>query len=291
MTIQRRLERAFDLRGTPDSTRRTYAGAIDRFERFFRRPATELGREHVEQFLLDLACERKRSPSTHNVYAGALKFLYEAVLERPDVMVRVPRRKTPMRMPELLTPIEIARLLAAVPSVTVRTILMLAYGAGLRVGEACRLCVEDIDSRAMVLHIRQAKRGRERHVMLGARLLEALRAYWRVRRPAGPELFPGRGHAATFSRAAVSKALKKAARRCGIAKRVTPHTLRHVFATDLLEQGVDLRTVQVLLGHASLRSTALYLHVSVARVQRLTSPLDRLPAMPTQPSSAALPTP
>jgi Phage integrase, N-terminal SAM-like domain len=111
MTIQRRLERAFDLRGTPDSTRRTYAGAIDRFERFFGRPATELGREHVEQFLLDLARERKRSPSTHNVYAGALKLLYEAVLERPDVMVRVPRRKTPML--ELLTPVEIARLLAA----------------------------------------------------------------------------------------------------------------------------------------------------------------------------------
>jgi integrase len=143
----------------------------------------------------------------------------------------------------LLSPEEVARLLAAVSSITVRTIAMLAYGAGLRVGEACRLRVEDIDSRRMVIHIREAKRGRARYVMLSPRLLDSLRAYWRERRPAGPELFPGRGRQATIARAAVSKALRNAARKCGITRRVTPHTLRHGFATDLLEQGVDLRTV------------------------------------------------
>jgi integrase/recombinase XerD len=289
MTIQEKLDRAFDLRGTPANTRRTYRWCIGKFERYAGRPACELGREQVEQFLLHLVRDRKVSPSTHNVYVGALRFLYEVALERPDVALRVPRRKQPMRLPVLLSPADIVRLIAAVPSIMVRTILMLAYGAGLRVSEACRLRVEDIDSRAMVLHIREAKRGRERYVMLSPRLLDELRAYWRTQRPAGPALFPGRGRAATVSREAVSKAMRKAARRCGITQRVTPHTLRHGFATDLLEQGVDLRTVQVLLGHASIGSTSLYLHVSTARVQRLVSPLDRLPADPTRPTSPAIP--
>jgi site-specific recombinase XerD len=287
MTIQEKLNEAFDLRGTPTNTRRTYRWCIGKFERFAGRPASELGREQVEQFLLHLVRERKVSPSTHNVYVGALRFLYEVALDRADVALRVPRRKQPKRVPVLLSPADIVRVIAAVPSITVRTILMLAYGAGLRVSEACGLRVEDIDSRAMVLHVREAKRGLGRYVMLSPRLLDALRAYWRARRPPGPALFPGRGRAAMVSRAAVSKAMRKAARRCGITQRVTPHTLRHGFATDLLEQGVDLRTVQVLLGHASISSTTLYLHVSTARVQRLVSPLDRLPAESTRPKSAA----
>ena len=248
MTIQERLERAFDLRGTPDSTRRTYGGCIGVFERFAGRPAGELDRQDVERFLLHLVHDRKVRPSTHNVYAGALNFLYSVVLERPEVMVRVPRRKQPMRLPALPSAADIVRLIAAVGPIAVRTIVMLAYGAGLRVSEACGLRVEDIDSRRMVLHVRDAKRGRERYVMLSPRLLEALRAYWRARRPAGPALFPGRSGTGTLTRAAVARALRKAARRCGIPVRVTAHTLRHGFATDLLEQGVDLRTVQVLLG-------------------------------------------
>jgi site-specific recombinase XerD len=281
MTIKERLERAFDLRGTPPTTRSTYGFCIARFERFAGRPAEELGREHVERFLLHLIRERHVSASTHGVYASALRFLYNAALDRPEVMVRVPRRKRPMRLPQLLSPADLIRLLTAVRSLAVRTILMLGYGAGLRVGEACRLCVEDIDSRRMVLHIRNAKRGRERYVMLSPRLLEALRAYWRAKRPRGPMLFPGRSKPdAVISRAAVCKALRKAARECGVGHLVTPHTLRHGFATDLLEQGVDLRTVQVLLGHASLSTTTRYLHVTMARVRRLRSPLDRLPRIP-----------
>jgi integrase/recombinase XerD len=289
MDTYEKLERAFELRGTPANTRNCYLGVVERFERFFDdRSASELGREHVEQFLLYLIHERKLSPASSNQSAAALKFLYDAALERPEVMVRVPRRKHPMRLPALLSPAEIARLLAAVPSIAVRTVLMLAYGAGLRVSEACGLCVGDIDSGQMVLHIRHAKRGRERYVMLGARLLEALRTYWRTRRPAGPALFPGRAGRATLSRYAVARAMRGAVRRCGIDRRATPHTLRHCFATHLLEQGVDLRTVQVLLGHASIRSTTLYLHVTMARVQRLASPLDRLPTVlaPGPPAAA-----
>ena len=232
-------------RGTPRSTRQTYGWCIALFERFAGRPISGLNREEIEHFLLYLVRDRKVSPSTQNVYIAALSFLYGTVVGRPKVMASVPRRKQPIKLPVLLSPEEVARLLAAVSSITVRTIAMLAYGAGLRVGEACRLRVEDIDSRRMVIHIREAKRGRARYVMLSPRLLDSLRAYWRERRPAGPELFPGRGRQATIARAAVSKALRNAARKCGITRRVTPHTLRHGFATDLLEQGVDLRTVQV----------------------------------------------
>ena len=281
MTTQEHLERAFALRGTPLNTRASYRRCIAQFERFIGRPASELGREQVERFLLHLVHERRLSASSHNVYACSLKFFYVAVLDRPEVMARVPRRKQAMKVPVVLSPEEVVHVLGAIPSVTVRTIVMLAFGAGLRVTEACRLQVEDIDSRSMLLHIRNAKRGRERYVMLGERLLEALRTYWRTRRPKGPFLFPGRGGKGTLTRAAVAKALKQAIDHCGFRRRVTAHTFRHSFATQLLEQGVDLRSIQVLLGHASLHSTLLYLHVSTARVQRLSSPLDRLPMGPS----------
>jgi integrase/recombinase XerD len=287
--IQKEIERAFDLRDTPHNTRATYSRCIGKFEEFFGRPASELGRKEVEEFLLHLVHKKSLSPASHNVYVGSLRFLYGTVLDRPEVVARVPRRKQPRKLPVLLSPAEIERLIAATTSITVRTIVMLAYGAGLRVSEACGLRVEDIDSRSMLLHIRHAKRGRERYVMLGVRLLEALRAYWRKCRPKGPTMFPGRTGNGTLDRATVSKALRRAAERCGITRRVTPHTLRHCFATHLLEQGVDLRSVQVLLGHASLHTTMVYVHVTTARVQRLASPLDRLPRRAAHASPAPTP--
>ena len=286
MTVDEALERAFDLRGTPRTTRDTYRSCIHIFEKYVGRDVTALGRQEVEQFMLHLARERRLSASSHNVYAAALRFLYDAALDRPEVTVRVPRRKQPMRLPVVLTPSEIVRVVCAVPSMAVRTVLLLVYGAGLRVSEACKLSVADIDSESMLLHVRHAKRGRERYVMLSARLLAALRAYWRRCRPAGPALFPGRGGKGTLRRESIARAVRRALRRAGIDKHVTVHTLRHCFATSLLEQGVDLRTVQVLLGHASLRSTTLYVHISTARVQRLASPLDRLPPLRLPPPTS-----
>jgi site-specific recombinase XerD len=170
-----------------------------------------------------------------------------------------------------------ARLLGALASDKQRVLVMLAYGAGLRVSEACGLRIDDIDAKRMVIRVRHAKRGRERHVMLSPRLLQALRVYWKKSRPAGPCLFPGRYGQATIGREAVQKAIVQAVRRAGITKRVSPHTLRHSFATHLLEAGTDLRALQVLLGHASLKSTMTYLHVSTARVQSIASPLDAIP--------------
>ena len=278
------LERAFELRGTPANTRRVYIGAVARFEEFFDdRPAWELGRAQIEQFVLHLVIDRGLSPSTTNQTVAALKFLYDAAFDRPEVMIRVPRRKQPMRLRALASPTEIARLLDAVDSITIRTVLMLAYGAGLRVSEACGLHIADIDSARMVIHIRHAKRGRERYVPMGPRLLQGLRAYWRAKRPAGPALFPGRGGRPRLRRESVARGLRKAAGRCGLDRHITPHTLRHCFATHLLDRGVDLRTLQVVLGHGSLRSTATYLHVSTVQIRSLVSPLDQLPPVPPRP--------
>jgi site-specific recombinase XerD len=158
-----------------------------------------------------------------------------------------------------------------------------AYGAGLRVSEVCRLRVEDIDSQRMVITVRDGKGGRDRMTMLPRGLLELLRAYWKQERPTGPELFPGRKPETVLTRAAVNKALKQAARRAQIRKRVTPHCLRHCFATHLLEAGTDLRTLQVLLGHASIRTTVRYAQVSPKVVRRTKSPADRLRRPPCRP--------
>jgi site-specific recombinase XerD len=176
----------------------------------------------------------------------------------------------------VLSSSEVERLLAAMTRPNHRVAAMLAYGAGLRVSEICRLRVDDIDAKRMMLRIRNAKRGRERYVMLSARLLRELRAYWKAVRLSGPALFPGNAGRIWLSRKALQKAFSLAARRAGLQKRVSPHTLRHSFATHMLEAGTDLRILQVLLGHASIDSTTLYLHVSTARLQSLTSPLDTL---------------
>jgi site-specific recombinase XerD len=158
-----------------------------------------------------------------------------------------------------------------------RAVLMVAYGAGLRINEALHLRVADIDSAAGVIHVRGAKRNRDRDVMLSPRLLDELRAYWRACRPPGPELFPGRaGDGTTLTRTAVNLALRKASAAARIERHIHPHALRHAFATHLLEQGTDLRTVQVLLGHASVSTTTRYLHLSTARLRSIKSPLERL---------------
>jgi site-specific recombinase XerD len=165
----------------------------------------------------------------------------------------------------VLTTAEVSRLLAALETDKHRALAMLAYGAGLRVSEVCKLQVDDVDAKRMLLHIRDTKRGRKRHVMLSPKLLATLRSYWKASRPMGPYLFPGRGSRERMTRAAVHRMMAKAARRAGITQRVSSHTLRHSFATHLLEAGTDLRTLQVLLGHGSLRSTMTYLHGNRSR--------------------------
>lgn len=264
------------LRGMSANTTEKYLCCARKFAEHFGRSPCRMGAAEIRAFLLHVASECGRSPSTVNVYAGALRFLYGVTLERPEEMARIPRMRVPMHVPVVLSGTEIERLLAAIRSERHRVAAMLAYGAGLRVGEVCKLRTDDIDPKRMVLRIRGSKRGRERYVMLSPRLLKEMRAYWKRARPSAPYLFRGRRPGTLLTRAAVHKAIAAAGRRAGLGKRVGPHTLRHSFATHLLEAGTDLRTLQVLLGHASIDSTSLYLHVSTARMQSITSPLDVL---------------
>jgi len=265
-----------ELRGLRPDTIATYIRCVRRFVEHFALPPAKLGAADVRRYLLYLLHEAKVTPPTVNTYASAIRFLFRVTLKRPEVVADVVRLKTPMHLPRILSGTEVEGLFAAIPTLKHRAIVMLAYGAGLRVSEVARLEVGDIDAKRMVLHIRDAKRGRERYVMLSPRLLSALRAYWKDARPPGPRLFPGRDPSKPITRAAIHKALSKAASKAGITKRLGPHVLRHSFATHLLEGGTDVRTVQVLLGHASLLSTARYLHITTARVQELRSPLDDL---------------
>jgi site-specific recombinase XerD len=274
--LRDKMEEDLELKGVSPATRRTYLYCAAAFVRHHGKSPQQMGREQVRDYLLHLLEERKVKPSTYNVYAAALRFLYGCTLDRPEQTAWVGHMKVKQRLPAILSAQEVERLLGELPSLKLQAMVMAAYGSGLRISEVCNLCVEDIDSHRMVIHVRNGKGDRDRYTMLPQRLLELLRAYWRDTRPPGPELFPGRRQGTVLSRNAVNKALKKATERARINKRVGPHALRHAFATHLLEAGTDLRTLQVLLGHVSIRTTVRYLQVSPAMIRRTKSPADRL---------------
>ena len=217
------------------------------------------------------------SRSTHGVYVAAIHFLYRVTLDRPGEVRRIPfPRRVSERLPEILSVLEVERLLGAVSRPKHRAMLIVAYGAGLRVSELCALIPTDIDSQRMLIRVRAGKGDKDRYVMLSPRLLATLRAYWRLRPPRGPYLFPSPRPGKALSRMAVFHVVRRAARRAGLRKRVNPHMLRHCFATHLLEAGTDIRVIQVLLGHRSLRTTARYVLVSREHVGTVKSPLDAL---------------
>lgn len=268
-----RMQIRLELRGLRPSTVETYLRAARQFLDAAGKLPSRITRRDVERYLVGLA-KAAKSVSTRNVALASIRFLLLSTT-RKDVTATIPRVKKERRLMTVLSAEEVGRLLDATESAKYRAIFMAAYGAGLRIGEIQHLRIEDIDSARGLIHVRYGKTG-ERYVPLSGRLLEALRDYYRAHRPKGPQLFPGRGKAGVLSRTAIRKVLCKAVQRAGIDKRVTPHTLRHCFATHLLDAGTDLHTLQVLLGHASLNSTAKYLHVSRAKLARVHSPLDRL---------------
>jgi integrase/recombinase XerD len=287
--LKDKMDGDLKLRGLCNNTRATYLRCAEAFVKHYMKPPTLLGKTEVRDYLLVGVEQKKWAPSTYNVHAAALKFLYSYTLERPEEVAWIGRMRVSHRVPAILDSEEVERLLGALGSLRMQAIITTAYGAGLRISEVLNLRVEDIDSRRMVIHVRHGKRDRDRYTMLPQRLLETLRAYWKEARPPGPELFAGRKPGTLLQRATVNKALKEAALRAGIKKRVHPHSLRHAFATHLLEAGTDLRTLQVLLGHASITTTARYAQVSPVMIRKTTSPADRLrktvPPKPTKASS------
>jgi integrase/recombinase XerD len=272
-----RMVAELEIRRYRPATIRRYVGCAAHVVRHFMRPLESLEGEDLRGFFLHLVRERKLSAGGQKSYVAALRFAYLHVLARPEMIHFLPWPRVTRPLPVVLSGSEVERLLLAVASLKYRAVVMCAYGAGLRVSEACGLRPQDIDSKRMLLHVREGKGARDRYVGLSQRLLDALRIYWVAIRPARDGyLFPGESAGSHVSGDAVRDALKKAADVCGVTKRATPHVLRHSFATHLLESGTDIRVIQQLLGHQSIRTTSRYTHVSARLIGRTTSPLDLL---------------
>lgn len=277
--LRRRMIDDMTLRNFTKATIKAYVRAVARFARYFHCSPDRLGREHVRSYLLHLLNERHVSQSYYKLTRCALRFFYRETLGRDDVPASLAPVKQPRCLPVVLGPDELARFFAAVKNLKHRALLMTAYAAGLRVSEVAHLRVEDIDSDRMVIRVRRGKGQKDRYVMLSPRLLEVLRAYWKAARPRG-FLFPGAVPDQPLTTGSVRKVCSRARRAAGLDKRVTVHTLRHSFATHLLESGTDLRTIQVLLGHHSFNTTARYVHVATASLPSTRSPFDRLDLTP-----------
>jgi len=266
-------------RNYAQSTAVAYVHALREFAAYYHRPPDRMGPKEVSQFQLHLFRDRKLSPQTVKQHMAALRFFYFHTLKRhfPPGEFRYP--KTPRRLPIVLSQDEVRRMIDAATTLLHRSLLMTLYSTGMRRAEVTRLKVNDIDSGRMVVHIRQGKGGKDRDVPLSPKLLETLREYWRWKKPR-EYLFPGEAKQGSSGEHLTSKAVyhacRGAARRAGIRKNVGPHTLRHSFATHLLEAGRDLHTIQLLLGHADLRHMGVYLHLSQRHLHACPNPLDML---------------
>jgi integrase/recombinase XerD len=277
--LRRRMIEDMKLKNLSARTINTYVSRVYNFATHFGRSPERLGRDDVRAYLLFLIQEKNVSWSVYNQTLCALRFCYEVTLGRKDVLERIPFPKQATRLPVVLSTDEVAAFFAALVDVKHRAILMTAYAAGLRLSEVIGLRVDDVDSKRMVIRVRQAKGRRDRYVMLSPRLLALLREYWKLERPTD-WLFPGDVPGNPITGKAVHKICVRAAEDAGLGKHVTVHTLRHSFATHLLEAGTDIRTIQILLGHRKLETTAVYTHVSPAAVEATQSPLDRIQPLP-----------
>lgn len=275
MDIYRRMEEELKLRGRSPKTIQCYVAALRRFARHFGTLPDRLDTEDVRAYLLRLIEVEKISSSYCNQVAAALRFFYGAVLGRPAVMADLPYQRRKTKVPVVLGRGEVLRLLAATEGLRDRALLMTLYAGGLRLGEALRLRVEDIDSHLMRIRIREAKGGKDRYVMLSTTLLATLREYWRAFRPKG-FLFPGKGGLRPLDARGVQRAFERARQKAGIQKPASPHTLRHSFATHLMEDGARLPYIQELLGHRSITTTLRYTRTRKDEALSVRSPLDSL---------------
>jgi site-specific recombinase XerD len=269
------MEQALALRGMAPKTCSAYLSWVQRLVRFCRVVPDQLTTEHVRAFLVYLAQERKLSFSTFNQALNAARFFFLEVLKRPFVVEGFRYQKPPSRLPMVMNDEEVSRLLAAAVSLRDRALLETGYATGMRVSEVTRLLITDLDSGRMAIRVDQGKGRKDRYVMLSQSLLETLRAYWRESKPK-LFLFPGLGGKRPLCVSAAQKAFDRARLQARIQKPVSFHTLRHSFATHLIENGTSLRTVQALLGHRSLQTTQRYVHLTQNYLHQTTSPLDRL---------------
>lgn len=272
--LRRRMIEDMSIRKFTPGTQHTYVRFVKDFSIFFGRSPDKAAFEDVRRYQLHLT-SRGTSPFTVNAAMAALRFFYRITLRRHDIADHIPVVPQPQKLPVILSPDEVARLLNAARGAKYKAALSVAYGAGLRASEIRSLKVTDIDSDRMMIRVEQGKGRKDRYVMLSPHLLELLRTWWKVQRPRG-YLFPGRDRINPLTLRQLDRACLEATRLAGINKRVTPHVLRHSFATHLLERKVDIRVIQALLGHVKLDTTAIYTRVATKTIQEVTSPLEHL---------------
>jgi integrase/recombinase XerD len=272
--LRQRLIDDMTARRYGEKAQKAYVRHVRTFTAFLGRSPDTATKEDLRGFQLHLA-QQPISAGSINAAIAALRFFFNVTLERPEIVRPLRTVNKPRRAPVVLSQEEVARLLEAAPSLKYKAALSVAYGAGLRVSEVANLKVSDIDSGRMMLRVEQGKGQRDRYGMLSPQLLELLRDWWRAARPPVWR-FPGQNPINPITPRQLNRAVTAAKDLAGISKRVSPHTLRHSFATHLLEQGVDIRVIQVLLGHAKLETTALYTRVAVNTVRDIKSPLERL---------------
>ena len=273
--LRDRMLRELQLRRFAPATQRTYLEAVVGLTKHFGIAPDQLSARQVQDYVLYLMNERHLQWNTVNTIVSGLTFFYTQTRRRPDIAVAMPCRRTARRLPEILSAAELEALFAAADSQQHRTLLMTTYAGGFRVSEVVRLRPADIDSQRLMIRIVHGKRARDRYTLLSPRLLEELRSYWRTYRPR-TWLFPARRPDRPFNDDKARVVFNQAKAQAGIRKGGSIHVLRHCFATHLLEAGVDLRTIQILMGHSSITSTAWYLHLTRKTLERTHSPLDLL---------------
>ena len=276
--LRRRMIEDMTIRKFAPKTQSSYIRAVRNFTVFLGRAPDQASAEDLRRYQLHLASSGVAAPSL-NATMTALRFFFAVTLGRSEITNRMPFVREPRKLPVVLSPEEVTRFLEAAPGLKYRAALSVAYGAGLRANEVVSLKVSDIDSTRMVIRVEQGKGRKDRYVMLSPPLLALLRAYWKAARPQG-WLFPGRDRVTPLSTRQLNRACHFAAQAAGIDKRVSLHTLRHSFATHLLEQKVDIRVIQVLLGHKKLDTTALYSQVATRTIREVRSPLEHLVMTP-----------
>ena len=280
--LRRRMIDDMTVRNLSPATQRSYVYAVAKFARFFGRSPEKLDLEDVRAFQVHLVAGGMSWPALNQTVC-ALRFLYGVTLRQADLPERIAYAREPQKLPVVLSTEEVVRFLEAVPSLKCRAALTTAYAAGLRASEVASLKAADIDSSRMVIRVEQGKGGRDRYVMLSSQLLDILRAYWRLARP--PHwLFPRHDGEHPIHPTTLNASCRSACAAAGLGKRVTVHTLRHSFATHLLESGTDIRIIQALLGHRNVNTTARYAQVATSTIGGTPSPLDHLRLEVTPPS-------
>lgn len=270
------FERDLQLRGLSRLTQEAYLNKVKKFAEYLGKSPKTAKAQDIKGYLHHLMTEKGLSTQTVNQYAAALRLLFGATLNKSWAKQQIVLAKTPKKLPDVLSADEVLRVLRSFDCIKHKTIAILCYAAGLRINEALHLKIKDIDSARGLIHVRQGKGNRDREVPLSPRLLYSLRKYYKQERPKGEYLFPGREKQRVLTKNAFAKVLKPVVAKAGISKHVTAHVFRHSYATHMIEAGVDLRSVQVLMGHASIQSTAKYVHLTTARMISISSPLELL---------------